>query len=71
MDKIRGYDFHQDKTFLGEKLTTNNIFKSNFELFDEITDEQIPKLQQSNILITFGAAFLAVQDPNKKGSTTF
>ena len=57
MDKIRGYDFHQDKTFLGEKLTTNNIFKSNFELFDEITDEQIPKLQQSNILITFGCSW--------------
>lgn len=55
--KVKGYDYHQDKTFLGEELTTDNIFKSNIELFDEITDDQIPKLQQSNILITFGCSW--------------
>jgi hypothetical protein len=28
-NKVKGYDFGQDKTFLGKKLTTNNIFKNS------------------------------------------
>ena len=56
-NKVKGYDFGQDKTFLGKKLTTNNIFKSNIQLFDEITNEQINSLQKTNILITFGCSW--------------